>query len=104
MKEIIEGIKVLATKELISANNKFPMFQSTHEGYAVLLEEVEEVVEQLRNVEEVLSYAWGNIRRNRKENTIKCIKELREFAIKMAAESIQVIAMTDKFIDSELNQ
>jgi len=102
MKEIIEGIKELATKELISANKKFPMFQSTHEGYAVLLEEVEEVKEQLRYVEGELIYTWDDVKRNKNINAVNHVKDLREYAINMAAECIQVIAMTDKFIDSEL--
>jgi len=100
MKEIIEGIKVLATKELISANNKFPMFQSTHEGYAVLLEEVEEVNLELLRVKRKMSRVWYRTKRNK--STVADIEEMRDIAINMAAESIQVIAMCQKFIDSKV--
>ena len=40
MKRLVESVKALTENELIGANEKFPMFRSTHEGYAILLEKL----------------------------------------------------------------
>lgn len=59
-------------KELEKANAKFPLFNSDHEGFAVILEEVDEL--------------WGDIKANRK--------------IEARQEAIQVAAMAIKFLMS----
>ena len=38
----------LVVKELNTANEKFPLFNSPHEGYAVLLEEVDELWDEIK--------------------------------------------------------
>lgn len=60
--------------ELVGALEKFPKFNSAHEGYAVLLEEVDEL--------------WEEVRKNpsRRSNT------------NMMAEAIQVAAMAMRFV------
>lgn len=60
--------------ELLTATSKFGGFNSAHEGYAVLLEEVDEL--------------WDEIKRNQK---------MRSMA-KMRAEAIQVSAMGARFV------
>ena len=40
MDAVKEDVELLVQKELESANKKFPMFHSDHEGYAVLKEEL----------------------------------------------------------------
>ena len=44
--EIIESVKA----ELIKAMTKFPPFHSTHEGYAVILEEFDEMWEEIKTM------------------------------------------------------
>lgn len=40
----------LIDKELEAANQKFPLFNSTHEAFAVILEEAEEAKEELTGI------------------------------------------------------
>lgn len=47
MDVIKEKVLELVQVELDSANRKFPLFSSTHEGYAVLLEEIEEAGDEM---------------------------------------------------------
>ncbi|MFK7691512.1 hypothetical protein [Paenibacillus sp. HJGM_3] len=66
----VEAIALEVTEELRKAMRKFPPFHSAHEGYAVLLEEVDE--------------AWDAIKRND--------------LVHARAEMIQVAAMALRFI------
>lgn len=61
-----------AVDELVSAQVKFGPFASTHEGYAVILEELDEL--------------WGEIKRNGSRE-------------RMRAEAIQVAAMAMRFVE-----
>ena len=100
MDAVREDVVKLVLKELESANEKFPPFQSAHEGYAVLLEEVEESEEQLVYTKEKLNALWSNIKRNNIDYSFVHVYNIQELAINMAVEAIQVAAMAQKFIDS----
>ncbi len=39
----------LVINELNNANGKFPLFNSSHEGYAVILEELDELWDEIKN-------------------------------------------------------
>ena len=66
----------LVKKELRLANSKFPKFNSSHEGYAVILEEMEEL--------------WHEIKNNKHPDSKNNQKK----------EAIQVAAMSIKFLCS----
>lgn len=66
------GIAALVLEELGRATAKFPPFNSAHEGYAVLLEEVDEL--------------WDEVKRQKKDHP------------SIRAEAIQVAAMAIRFI------
>ena len=100
MKELKAQVGKLAEEEAKGSMIKFPLFSSTHEGYAVIKEEVEEASEELENVNFSLNSIWRNVRINDKETAMKHAGHLKDFAIKLAAEAIQVAAMSQKFIDS----
>ena len=70
--KVLEMIKT----ELDSANNKYPAFHSTHEGYAVLREEIDEL--------------WDEIKVSKSTNANRL----------MVNEAVQVAAMAIKFIEN----
>lgn len=72
--EIDVALQMVKT-ELLRANRKFPPFTSPHEGYAVILEELDEM--------------WGDIKNNLTSHSV--------------LESIQVAAMAVKYIVSMRN-
>lgn len=55
MNELRKEVEAAAMAELNRANAKFPLFNSTHEGYAVILEEAEEAQEAMENVKTSLT-------------------------------------------------
>jgi hypothetical protein len=99
LREILAGVEILSTLELERANIENGIkFNSMHEGYAVMLEEVWETREELDRVERRLKSVWGATRRD--EYPEESILMLNQYAKLVATEAIQVIAMSQKFIDS----
>ncbi len=47
--KLIDETIYLVKSELLKANKKFPPFNSTHEGYGVLIEEVDEMWDEIKN-------------------------------------------------------
>lgn len=100
MNAVKEDVKDLVKKELDSANEKFPMFRSTHEGYAVIKEEVEECQDCIENIVIALDEVWAGTRHNYIDRQLDDVEILKEIAIHLATEAIQVAAMAQKFMDS----
>jgi hypothetical protein len=92
-----EKIKQLIEEELARANEKFPPFHSAHEGWAVLLEEVEEVRQELDTVSDLMDCLWGYVKENLPENQSYKASQIKVGAIKLFQEAIQVAAMARKF-------
>lgn len=96
MKRLIENVNELVKQELKLANENHPPFNSRHEGYAVLLEEVEEAEYEMEFVRSSLGYVWGSIKNDVSSITVEGV---RNSAVSLACEAIQVAAMCDKFSD-----
>lgn len=99
MNAIENDVRDLVDKELTAANGRFPQFHSTHEGYAVILEEMEETKDQLAAAERFLSYAWDRVKNDTKAR--EQVDYVKLFAINAACEAIQVAAMCQKFLAME---
>lgn len=96
-------VEKLVSKELQNANDKFGMFNSLHEGYAIILEELEEVKDDLNALEMDLNYLWYCIKNDIvDEDFYENLKTIKTNAIALAVEAIQVAAMAQKFVDSKL--
>lgn len=87
-------IEMLAKEELESANERFPLFHGSHEGFAVLLEEAEELAEESDEIEKIMNSWWMYLRIDIQK---KRVDKIRRHAVDAAMEAIQVIAMCDKF-------
>lgn len=84
-------------KELEAANKKFPLFNSAHEGYAVLLEEAEELDSDSASIKYDMQCLWGAVKGNNTEAALETISHTYERAVNAAVEAIQVAAMCEKF-------
>jgi molybdopterin biosynthesis enzyme len=71
---------MLASAEAEEAARNFPPFNSAHEGYAVLLEEVDEL--------------WAHVKTNQKRRDIEAMRK----------EAIQVAAMALRFVADVCNE
>mgnify|MGYP002548779275 FL=1 len=102
-KEQVDAIKQkiyeLTETELKAANEKFPLFASSHEAYAVIFEEFDEAREELEMVEYSLDKFWTEVKENESlEVKNKRLTRIYENAVKLAVEAIQTSAMARKGI------
>lgn len=73
--------------EVFAATAMWAPFNSQHEGFAVLDEELDEVIEQRDEL-------WVAVKVNQKRRDLAATKEIAE---KLAAEAVQVAAMAVRF-------
>ena len=91
-------IENLVNRELEEANKIHPQFSSTHEGYALILAETEELAEESEEIEKIIRTWWAYLRKDEDIETQKRrVEKLRIHAVNAVKEAIQVIAMCDKF-------
>lgn len=99
MDAIKQKIYELTETELKAANEKFPLFASSHEAYAVIFEEFDEAREELETVEYGLNKFWTEVKENASsEIKNKRLTRIYENAVKLAVEAIQTAAMARKGI------
>lgn len=99
MDAIKQKIYELTETELKAANEKFPLFASSHEAYGVIFEEFDETRDELESLEYSIDQFWSDV----KENSSKDVKNDRltriyEKSINLAVEAIQTAAMARKGI------
>ena len=100
MNAVESDVEKLVQKELKSANQRFPMFRSDHEGAAVILEEIEEVKTELEQMEDDFHNLWSLVKNNDTYSSTYADWILNS-AVRLAIEAIQVATMAQKFIDSQ---
>lgn len=101
MEQIKSEIERIAKDELKRANEKFPLFHSKHEGFAVILEEIWESENEFEYIKHFFKeLKWSVFCDHPKHELKSDVKALKNTAVKACAELVQVIAMCDKFIIS----
>lgn len=97
MNAVKTDVEALVKKELEAANERFPLFNSAHEGYAVLLEEAEELEAESASVKYDMLCLWTAVKCNSSEAAEATISHTYERAVNAAIEAIQVAAMCEKY-------
>lgn len=100
-------IELLILDELKKANNKFPQFQSRHEAWAVILEELEESQDEIDLLTKgILKDYWKLCRKDKNKDLYNSAMFILEALQKKLKESIreliQVGAMIKKSMQFEL--
>lgn len=102
MNAVENQVRELVAVELAAANEKFPQFHSPHEGWAVILEEYEELEDECENIHKEMLEMFRNIRTNDKCYA-DCALSILLRAVYAACEAIQVAAMAEKLLNMEEN-
>lgn len=100
MNIVKDKLPALVDEEYAAAMKLYQHFSSAHEGYAVLLEEVEEAAEELADLTNAVRQVWAGVRRDDATSIRVWAAEAYRKAIDLAAESIQAAAMAQKLLDS----
>lgn len=99
MERLNRSIQELKAEELARANEKFPLFASRHEGYAVTLEEVDELEAEMHMIKSGMRDLWMAIKLDAPE--IGDLSLIGEHAVNAACEAVQIAAMCQKMFDSK---
>ena len=97
MNAIEKSVKELVKTELKYANSRFPLFNSGHEGYAVILEEVDECEDEMKQLKIFQNDFWNMVKCNDLYMQKRIIKLISITAMNLAIEAIQVAAMCEKY-------
>lgn len=99
MDAIKQKIYELTETELKAANEKFPLFASSHETYGVIFEEFEETRDELNELESSVDRFWLGVKQNTSYIVeIDRLAEIYERAVRLAVEAIKTAAMARKGI------
>lgn len=97
MKKLKTEVEKAVAFELSEANKNYPLFASRHEGLAVIEEEVWETKNELVRLDGQFNTFRYNVFTDEYEVITDDIRSMREYAINVACEAIQVAAMCDKW-------
>lgn len=95
---LLKELEPLVVSELNRANLVNPQFHSSHEGVAVIEEEVEEVKESMELMTHLFSVMKNRVFHDDLKGAEDAAERIRRYAKYAAAELIQVAAMCDKYM------
>lgn len=103
-KNLMEDVDKLIKNELEYARSKFSNLNSSHEGYAVILEEFEELKEEMEDFDKTLQELWKEVRSNDNKQQADHIISMEEVTKKIIKETVQLGAMCRRFNEDLLNK
>ena len=100
MKELLNEVEQAVENELARANKQHPLFNSLHEEYGILAEEIAEAKEAFEETERMFDRFFMCMRKDDYSSANDYLTYIKKNAIDCAAEMVQVAAMAQKAIDS----
>ena len=100
MKELLNEVEQAVENELARANKQHPLFNSLHEEYGILAEEIAESEESFEETEIMFDTFFMCMRKDDYSSANDYLAYIKKNAIDCAAEMVQVAAMAQKAIDS----
>ena len=100
MKELLNEVEQAVENELARANKQHPLFNSLHEEYGILAEEIAEAKEAFEETEIMFDKFFMYMRKDDYSSANDYLAYIKKNAIDCAAEMVQVAAMAQKAIDS----
>lgn len=98
MNAVKSQITELVSIELERAKEEHEDFHSLHEGYAVLLEEIDESRDELQIIQADAAALWRCVKNDNALEAKLALVEIEDAAVCLAAEAIQVAAMARKAV------
>jgi hypothetical protein len=98
--KLLNTVKQAVIEELERTYSEYGYseFNSAHEGYAIIKEEVEEAEVELNRIKQMFAWAWETIKINGNPNDK--MDSIKKCGIYLACEAIQIAAMAEKYRSS----
>ena len=90
-------IETMIISELHKAEKKFKPFNSGHEGWAIIKEEIEEMQEILYGIDYYMDAIWNYVRENSTTQQLFHAQKMYDVTLDIIKEAIQVAAMCKRF-------
>lgn len=105
MEELKGRIYDAAAEEPERASERYGLFNSTHEAYAVTIEEFEELAAEVNKLGDAMRGLWDMVKHNAsREELSDVVSFIRDTAAAAGAETTQVVAMAVKWSTSDLTE
>ena len=98
MNAVKSQIAGLVSEELERAKEAHEDFHSLHEGYAVLLEEIDESRDEIQIIQADAAALWRCVKNDNALEAKLALVEIEDAAVRLAAEAVQVAAMARKAV------
>lgn len=99
--ELVNLIRDAVHDETITAKKEWgEKYNSLHEGYAVLKEEIEEARDDKIVIQNHFYNMWGAVKVNDSERVKHLALQIRDKAVNLAMEAVQIAAVCNKIINS----
>ena len=100
MEYVYKKVEELVKNEITDATERLRLYHSWHEKYAVMLDELQKLREEVNLTDKEIDSIWFGIRNNLPEYSEDRIYYVYEHAVKAACDAIQVAVMAKKEIES----
>jgi len=100
MEKLLFDMRCATCNELERANKQHSLFNSLHEEYGILAEEIAEAKEAFEETERMFDRFFMCMRKDDYSSANDNLAYIKKNAIDCAAEMIQVAAMAQKSLDS----
>lgn len=99
MEYVYKKVEELVKNEITDATERLGLYHSWHEKYAVMLEELEELENEVRCAKDCLNSIWFGVKNDSEDFAEEAISKLYDRTVKSACEAIHVAAMAKKEIE-----
>ena len=99
MTKMLKGLDELLAQEIALAKKDYADYSSAHEGFAIMLEEVDEVQFENTRLLELVDELWQSTKEG--DGISDTCVSIKEAALRLAAEAIQVACVAYRIIEAE---
>lgn len=94
-------VNELISRERLRIIETYGPYNSAHEGYSILAEEINEIEDEMNILKVAQDLMWTEVKNDNLFGAKKSAERIKKRAIRIIAEAIQVAAVCDKFQDLE---
>ena len=91
-------VELIVHQEMINATKEHSPFHTTHEGWAVMHEEIEELEKEFEYLKQNHDFLWDFIKNNDRNEQLYTADVIYKTSINLSLEAIQYAAMAKRYL------